>query len=284
VNQPPHVSISGLRFTYSDGTEAIRGVDLDIRHGERIGLAGENGCGKTTLCKHMNGLLSPSEGRITVDGMDASRMRTPEIAGKVGYLFQNPDHQLFCSTVYDEVAFGLRNIGLDDGNIKRRTERYLGMLGIDNLSSVTPLTLSLGERRLVTIASILAMEQELLILDEPVAWLDAKQTAVVANAIKQAGREGRTTISVSHNMKFMAELTDRLIVMSQGRIILDGNTKDIVSDPAAMSRAGLVSPPVSLLTESIKGAVQFTRKVATNEDFVGCLRDSRIGGGAHGAR
>jgi energy-coupling factor transport system ATP-binding protein len=281
MNQP-HVSITGLRFSYPDGTEAIRGVDIEIRHGERIGLAGENGSGKTTLCKHMNGLLSPSAGRILVDGRESSSLRASEIAAKVGYLFQNPDHQLFCSTVREEIEFGLRNIGLGADEIGRRVARYLEMLGIAPLAEQPPLALSLGLRRLVTVASVLAMEQELLILDEPIAWLDAKQKASVVRAIRQAGLEGRTTVVISHNMKLMAELTDRLIVMVGGSIKFDGRTKDIISDPTAMMSVGLVSPPVALLAESIKDALHFAGRIDTNEDFVRALKERMPGGGTRG--
>lgn len=273
--RPPHVSISNLRFVYPDGTEAISGVSMSIGHGESIGLVGENGSGKTTLCKHMNGLLAPTAGEIWVDGSAISKLRTPELAAKVGYLFQNPDHQIFCSTVVDEVSFGLRNIGLSPEEIDRRVGKYLGMLGIGHLSKEPPLAMSIGERRLVTVASALAMEQELMILDEPIAWLDAKQAKRVTAAIKDAGAADRTLIIVTHNMRFVAELTDRLIVMSQGKVVFDGRTRDIVTDPEAMTRARLVSPPVTQLAR----ALGMKSPVASNEDFVAELVD-RKGGGA----
>ena len=279
-----HVSISDLKFVYPDGTEAISGVNLSIGHGERIGLVGENGSGKTTLCKHMNGLLSPTSGRIFVDGTDVANIRTQEIAAKVGYLFQNPDHQIFCSSVAEEMSFGLKNIGLPQAEIERRVAGYMRLLGIEHLSNEPPLMLSIGERRLVTVASALAMEQELMILDEPVAWLDARQAKLVAEAMKEAGRSGRTIILITHNMKLVADLTDRLIVMSQGKTVYDGKTRDLVSDPEAMSRARLVSPPVTMLAESIKGASGMPRKVATVQDFVSWMEESRKGGGAHGPR
>ena len=259
-------------------------MSLDIGHGERIGLVGENGSGKTTLCKHMNGLLSPTEGSILVDGADISKARTPEIAPKVGYLFQNPDHQIFCSSVLDEVSFGLRNIGLSKEEVSLRAAKYMDQLGIGPLSNEPPLALSLGERRLVSVASALAMEQELMILDEPVAWLDARQARLVAKAIGEAGRSGRTVIIITHNMKLVAELTDRMIVMSQGRVVFDGKTRELVSDPAAMSRACLASPPVAQLARRLSQVLEMKRPVASNEDLIGELMAARQGGGGAGVR
>ena len=284
MSRPPHLVVSNLKFSYPDGTQAIRGMDMAIHHGERIGLAGENGCGKTTLCKQMNGLLSPSEGSVLIDGVDVSEMGYQEIAGKVGYLFQNPDHQIFCSTVFDEVAFGLRNIGLGATEIDSRVGRYLDVLGIRDLSGSPPMTLSLGNRRLVAVASTLAMEQELLILDEPIAWLDSKQTRFVANAVGQASLAGRTVVVVSHNMKLIADLTERIVIMSEGRVALDGNTKETVSDPETMARAGLVPPPVALLARRLGWGEAAPAHTSTNEDLIRWIKASRSGGGASGSR
>jgi energy-coupling factor transporter ATP-binding protein EcfA2 len=282
MSDRPCITISGVRFTYDDGTEALKGIDLEMKHGEKIGLAGVNGSGKTTLCKQINGLLRPVAGKIVIDGVDASETEAPTLARKVGYLFQNPDHQIFCSSVSEEISFGLRNIGMNEEATAHRVDRYLRLLGIVETADKPPLTLSLGARRLVSIASTLAMEREVLILDEPTAWLDHTQSTKAIEAIKGAARSDRVVIIVTHNMKLMAELTDRLIVMSDGRIVSDGVTKSLLSDVASISKQGLVAPPVSRLASEL--GLRAKSGIATPEDFLSAVKSTLVGGGSDGPR
>jgi energy-coupling factor transporter ATP-binding protein EcfA2 len=275
--QPPQVSIKEVRFTYDDGTEALRGIDLEINHGERIGLAGLNGSGKTTLCKQVNGLLVPSEGSVTVDGIATSESDVSSLSKRVAYLFQNPDHQIFCGSVSEEISFGLKNLGLDEKSIRKRVRQYLELLGLEDYADKPPLTLSLGLRRMVSIASTLAMEQELVILDEPAAWLDFAQTRRVIGAIKQISDNGRTIIVVTHNMKLIAELTDRLIVMSEGRIATDGPTREVLSSPESLWGFGLVASPVSRLATKL-GWNKPGRPISTPSDFISAMRAYDRGG------
>lgn len=279
--RPPHVSIKQVRFVYDDGTEALRGIDLDISHGERIGLAGVNGSGKTTLCKQMNGLLTPMTGSVIVDGVVTSESDVSSLSKKVAYLFQNPDHQIFCSTVYEEISFGLKNLGMEAESIERKVREYLKLLGLEEYTNVPPLTLSLGLRRLVSIASTLAMEQDLIILDEPVAWLDNSQAIRVIGAIKQVSDSGRTVIIVTHNMKTIAELTDRLIVMSEGKIAADGPTGEILSNPDELWRFGLTASPISKLASKLDWNKP-DRHIITPSDFVDAMKLLVGGGGSNG--
>ncbi len=281
--QSPQVSIKKVRFTYDDGTEALKGIDLEINHGERIGLAGLNGSGKTTLCKQMNGLLVPSDGSVTVDGVATSESDVSSLSKRVAYLFQNPDHQIFCSSVSEEISFGLKNLGLEEESIRKRVRQYLELLGLEEYADTPPLTLSLGLRRLVSIASTLAMEQELVILDEPVAWLDYAQARRAISAIKQVSDKGRTVIVVTHNMKVIAKLTDRLIVMSDGKIAEDGPTREILSSPESLWEIGLVASPVSRLAVRL-GWNEPGRFISTPSDFISAMRASDGGGDTVGPR
>lgn len=283
MSQPSQVLIKSVRFTYDDGTEALRGIDLEINHGERIGLAGLNGSGKTTLCKQINGLLVPSDGSVTVDGVATSESNVSSMSKQVAYLFQNPDHQIFCSSVSDEISFGLKNLGLEAEPIRKRVQQYLELLGLEEYADSPPLTLSLGLRRLVSIASTLAMEQELVILDEPVAWLDYAQIRRAISAIKQVSDKGRTVIVVTHNMKVIAELTDRLIVMAEGKIATDGSTREILSSSESLWGFGLVASPISRLASKL-GLNKSDRLILTPGDFIGAMRASDGGGDTVGPR
>jgi energy-coupling factor transporter ATP-binding protein EcfA2 len=281
--KPLQVSIKKVHFVYEDGTEALKSIDLEINHGERVGLAGVNGSGKTTLCKQMNGLLVPSSGSVTVDGITTSESDVSSLSKRVAYLFQNPDHQIFCSSVTEEISFGLKNLGLEAEVIERRARHYMVLLGLEEYADKPPLTLSLGLRRLVSIASTLAMEQDLIILDEPAAWLDYVQTRKAIGAIKQVSDGGRTVLVVTHNMKVIAELTDRLIVMSEGEIATDGPTREILSNPDALWGLGLVASPTSRLAGKL-GWNKPGRFISTPSDFVSAMRTLHGGGDAVGPR
>lgn len=270
--------IEAIDFRYPDGTEALQKIVLSIRRGERIGLAGENGSGKTTLCKNLNGLLRPTGGRVLIDGNDISSVEVTQISQKVGYLFQNPDNQIFCSNVFDEVAFGLRNQGLGEAAISERVGKYLSRLKIDQYIKTPPLMLSLGLRRMVSIASILAMEQDLIILDEPTAWLDHGQSQLAIKAIDEAADSGKTILLVTHNMRLLAELTDRMIVLSKGRIIADGSTSKILGQSNLIKTAGLAQLHITSLANRI-GLASSNDSIVTVESFINALRERRSGGG-----
>ncbi|MEM4262413.1 MAG: ABC transporter ATP-binding protein [Thermoplasmata archaeon] len=271
----PLVSVSNLTYLYEDGTLALENISFEISKGERVGLIGENGSGKTTLCKHLNGILKPSQGRVLIEGKDIAKMNIAEIVGKVGLLFQNPDNQLFCSTVTEEMSFGLRNLGLNEDEIAARSQRYARLLGIDGLADRSPLMLSLGLRRLVTIASVLAMEQDLVLLDEPTAWLDRFQSRTATDAIKGFASSGRTIVVVSHNMKLIADLTERAIVLSHGRKIADGSTREILSNKELLLNAGLFPTPISELASDLSIAGQ--EHIITEDDLIRALCDGREG-------
>ena len=238
-------------FTYEDGTEALRGITLDIWKGEHIALVGGNGSGKTTLAKHLNGLLRPTSGHVVVGGFDACKEPVARLARTVGYVFQNPDHQLFCPTVAEEVQFGPRNFGLPDSEIVERTNRALETMKLDHLKMEAPMSLSLGDRRRVSIASVIATDPEMIVLDEPFTGLDAKEADDLMMVVNDINREGRTIILITHDMRIVAEHSERVIVLAEGGLILDCKTRKAFSEASVLRNSGLTPPPVIQLAHSL---------------------------------
>lgn len=239
------VEVSNLHFIYPDGTYAIRGVDLQIREKEFVALIGQNGSGKTTLTKLIAGLLKPTKGRIIVDGVDVSKTPLNTLVTKVGYVFQNPDHQLFNSTVYDEIAYGPENLGLPEEEIEERVKESAKIAGVDEeYFDEHPFFLPKGLRQRVAIASILALRPKVIIVDEPTTGQDIKQADEVMNFLRKLNRENdRTIIIITHDMRIVGEYTERTIVMAQGRVILDGTTREVFSHPEIL-RQSYVEPPL----------------------------------------
>jgi energy-coupling factor transport system ATP-binding protein len=245
------ISIRDIKFTYENGPEALRGVNLDIRSGEYVALVGGNGSGKTTLAKHMNGLLRPSSGSVEVMGKPALDRTVAELSRMVGYAFQNPDHQLFCSTVDDELAFGPRNLKCPPEEVTRRVEFALDIMDLRAVRGEPPLSLSLGERRKVSLGSVIAMDPKVLILDEPTMGLDAVQSRELMATIRKLNDDGHTIILITHEMKLVAEHADRVIMMASGRTMLDADAKGAFTDLAILERCKLVPPPVSKLAHRL---------------------------------
>lgn len=246
------VALRDLDFSYDGKTDALRGVCMDIWRGERIALVGGNGSGKTTLAKHLNGLLKPTGGKATVMGRDTSAETVAALSRMVGYAFQNPDHQLFCSTVGEEILFGPRNIGVDELTARERCERAMDLLSVRHLKDKAPLSLSLGNRRRVSIASVIAMDPEILVLDEPSAGLDATESAELMDVIDGLNRDGKTIILITHEMRLVAEHSDRVVVMANGNVVLDCRTSAVFTDFDTLLAAGLTPPPIAQLAHMLR--------------------------------
>lgn len=261
------ISIRNLKFTYEGGVEAIRGLTLDIRRGDYLAIVGGNGSGKTTLAKNINGLLRPVGGSITVKGRDAATARVPELAKIVGYAFQNPDYQLFCATVEEEVRFGPTNLGYDEGEIKRKVEKALEAMNLTQLSARPPLSLRLGERRRVSIASVIAMDPEVFILDEPTTGLDAKESEMLMQKLQNLNSEGKTIVLITHDMRLVSEHAKRVVVMSDGRVILDSDPRGAFSDLEILRRSKLDPPSVTKLAHALKDT-GIPADVISPEEFV----------------
>jgi len=245
------ISVESLQFVYPNGNEALRGVDLSIQDGEFLAVMGENGAGKTTLVKTFNGLLRPTQGRILVDGVDTKKSSVAALARDVGLVFQNPDHQLFCETVRDEVAYSLRNFGYPTDVVERRVTSILEALDLTPHADSSPFMLSGGERKRVALASVLVWNPRHIVLDEPTIGQDYQQKDRLRNFIVQLNAQGKTVIMVTHDVEFVAECKPRVVVLSRGRIIADGKAGRILTDRVLVENASLLQPQISLLLSSI---------------------------------
>ncbi len=231
------VSVEGVRFAYGD-LEALRGVSLAIRGGEAVALLGPNGAGKTTLTRLLVALSRPAAGRVTVGDWDVARRRPDEMARRVGYVFQHADQQLFARSVRGDVAFGPRQLGRGAGAV----EPVLEELGLTPVSEVHPYDLPPPVRKLVALAGVLVMEPGVLVLDEPSAGLDARQRERVITALRHRAAAGVTVLVVSHDVGFVAELAERVVVMREGRIAADRSARQLLYDRKALRDLGLRPP------------------------------------------
>jgi energy-coupling factor transport system ATP-binding protein len=233
-----------LSFVYPDGTRALSGVDLEIRAGEQVAIIGQNGSGKSTLVRQWNGLLRPTEGRVLVDGAPTEGRRVAALARLVGLAFQDPDRQIFAGRCRTEVAFGARNAGLRGAALDGAVKAALEAVGLADAADDNPYDLGYSRRKLLSLASILAMGTPAVVLDEPTTGQDSRGVARVRKIVRRLAAEGRTVVAISHDIEFVAETFPRIVVMGGGRVLLDG-TPDSVFNEAAWPtlRSTNVEPP-----------------------------------------
>ena len=255
------IVIEHLNYVYMSGgpyeTHALDDVSLTIGDGEFVGLIGHTGSGKSTLVQHLNGLLLPSSGKITVDGLDIADKATDRraIRRKVGLVFQYPENQLFEETVEKDIAFGPRNLGLDEAEIARRVKDAMRKVALDYdaLHERSVFELSGGQMRRVAIAGVLAMEPRTLVLDEPCAGLDPRGREEILGLIRDLHRDtGATIVMVSHSMDDVASLAERVIVMNHGKVAMDGAPRDVFSRGAQLRAIGLDVPQAVLLADRLR--------------------------------
>jgi energy-coupling factor transport system ATP-binding protein len=242
----PELRAVGLGFRYPDGVVALDGVNLRIGSGDRVAIVGQNGSGKSTLIRHLNGLLRPTSGSLLLDESDAARMRVAHLAATVGVAFQNPDRQIFSGSVEAEVAFGPRNLGWPAAEVRRAVREALELTGLAGEEARNPYDLGYGRRKLLAIASVLAMRTPVLVLDEPTTGQDADGTARLTSIIERVSADGRTVIAVTHDMELVAEAFERVVVLREGRIILDGPPSDAFAPGNARLLASTnLEPPLA---------------------------------------
>lgn len=280
--------VKALRHTYSAGTPfekvAIDDINVTIPHGQLVGLIGHTGSGKSTFIQHLNGLLPPTAGSVTVDGEDifASKEATRKVKFKVGLVFQYPEYQLFEETVFADIAFGPKNMGLTESEIDERVREAAGFVGVpEELFERSPLELSGGQKRRVAIAGVIAMRPGVLILDEPTAGLDpAGCRQILDNICDYRDKTGSTVVIVSHSMEDVARLADRLIVFNGGHIEFDGTPKEVFSHPEELKAIGLDVPAATELAMALrKRGLKLPESIYTSEQLL-CALKSLKGGAA----
>jgi energy-coupling factor transport system ATP-binding protein len=250
----PFIQVNNLDFTYPDGTKALENINVSIKVGEFIALIGQNGSGKTTLSKLLNGLYKPSVGDVIVDGLNSKTTPIVQMVRRVGYVFQNPDHQLFNNNCWDEIAYGPRNIELPEDEVKVRVEEATQVVGLPKMYfEEHPFFLSKGLRQRVAIASILALRPQVIIVDEPTTGQDARQSFEIMDFLKDLNENhGHTIINITHDMPIVAQYARRVILMSEGKILADDETARVFSQPDVLAQAFLEPPEITQLAQSVQ--------------------------------
>ncbi len=271
------ISIENLTHIYQPGTpsekSALRNISLDIETGMCIGIAGHTASGKSTLVQHLNGLLKPTTGRVTVNGMNAAAGNLTELRKQVGIVFQYPEQQLFGETVFQDIAFGLSNTGISSAEITMRVRETVNEIGLgEDLLDKSPFKLSGGQKRRVAIAGIIVMRPPVLVLDEPAAGLDPQGRREIFDFIGRLHRQfGVTIILVSHSMDDIVRLTDRVVILKQGAVEMEGTTREVLRDLAVFERSGMTAPPITTFMSRLKESLpeiqgcQLTIDEARNE-------------------
>lgn len=232
------VDVTNLSYTYPNGFEALRSVNLTIREGERVALMGPNGAGKSTLLMHLNGVLT-GQGRIEITGIPLDESTVRQIRAIVGFVFQNPDDQLFSPTVFDDIAYGPLYMGLPKDDIRRRVSDALAAVDMAGFEERMPHHLSLGQRKRISVATVLAMDPRILVLDEPSAGLDPRARKGLIQLLRGLPQ---TLIASTHDMRLVRDLFDRAVIMQDGRIVVDASTREIIDDEVLLDQYGLELP------------------------------------------
>ncbi len=239
------IEAQNVHFSYANKVEALKGVSLTVKDGEFLAIMGQNGAGKSTFVKHFNGLLKPTSGKVLVDGVETTKTSVATLARNVGFVFQNPDHQLFSETVEEEIAFALKNFGFTPDVVEKRVTWALELLSLTQYRKISPFLLSGGERKRVALASVLAWNPQTLILDEPTIGQDHEQKEKLTQFIMQMQAQGKTVVIVTHDVEFVAECNPRVVLMKEGKIVAEGQGKEILTNPQILADSSIVLPQIA---------------------------------------
>jgi len=267
-NSPHSMVLTKNLFYIYEGTdvEVLKNINLEINEGEFVAIIGQNGAGKTTLVKHFNGALKPTRGEVLIEGTKTKEKTIAELSRKVGYIYQNPDHQIFCPTVEEEIAFGPKNLGLSKDVIEQRTEEAIKLIGLEEIRKTPPSVLGLGERRKVSLASIMSMEPPVLILDEPTTGVDWKTSIDLMEAVKKLHEKGHTIIMITHSMRIVAQYAKRIVVLCKGEVLLDASTREVFSQTEKLKTTFLAPPQITQLGQSLS-TLGIPRDILSSEEF-----------------
>ncbi|WEV72783.1 ATP-binding cassette domain-containing protein [Bifidobacterium sp. ESL0790] len=243
------IELNDVGYSYQAGRQALHDVNLRFEGDQSVAIIGQNGAGKTTLAKQLNGILRPTQGSLQIDGIEISERTTAEWSKRVGYVFQNPDDQLFLETVREEFAFGPRNIGMDEATIERRIAEVAALTGLQDKLDVHPADLSPTEKKFCGIGAVVMMDPDAVVFDEPTCGQDYAGDARLHDLIGELKRQGKMCIAISHDMKFVVANFDRVIVMCQGEVLIDGTPEEVFSHADVLRRSYVTPPPITRVAQ-----------------------------------
>ncbi|MEM3437432.1 MAG: energy-coupling factor transporter ATPase [Nitrososphaerales archaeon] len=263
------IVIEDLHYIYPNNVKALNGISLTIKKGEIVAIIGQNGSGKTTLAKHLIGLLKPTFGKVLIKGLDTREQTTGKLAKIVGYVFQNPDHQIFATSVKDEISYGLKNLKLPKEEIEKRVSESLKFVGLEGFENYHPFLLKKGERQRVAFASIFAMKPEIFVVDEPTTGQDYIGSENMMHMLLKLNENGHTIIIITHDMRIVGKYVKRVIVIDKGKIVLDGSTKQVFSEFDTLRRCYLLPPQITRIGRELSFKGEET--ILTVEDMLSRL-------------
>jgi len=265
------IELKDVSFSYPNGFLANEQLNLIVRPGERVAIVGQNGAGKTTAVKMMNGLNRPTQGDVLVDGINTKDRTTAQVARKVGYVFQNPDEQIFNSTVVKEIEYMPRYFHMEEDEIGRRTEEVLRLTGLEECRDMNPFDISYSTRKFVTIAAVLATKPRYTIWDEPTAGQDCWHIAILCDILDHLQRENTAVVVITHDMEFVVSAFERVVVMANKHIIADGRPEDIFSRDDIIKEARITRPQIGAIAHKIG----LEKTILHRSEFVSYLRERR---------